>query len=140
MTGDKLTVPHRVGEAPAGAIGTLISGDPMVVAASMPVRDAATVMTERGFAALIVGIGDGFGVLTDVGIRADVVARGLDLRRPSATSSGHRCPRSPPIPGGDHARLVLRTGLTCVPVVDAEGALLGSVTAADLLSALPDPA
>ena len=27
----------------------------MVVAASMSVRDAATVMTERGFAALIVG-------------------------------------------------------------------------------------
>ena len=140
MTGDKLTVPHRVGEAPAGAIGTLISGDPMVVAASMSVRDAATVMTERGFAALIVGVGDGFCVLTDVGIRADVVARGVDPCTPVGDIVGPPVPAvAADTPVATVLALVLEQDLTCVPVVDAEGALLGSVTAADLLSAPAGP-
>lgn len=139
-TGDKLTVPRRVDEAPAGAIGALITGEPLVVPASMTVRDAATVMTEHGFAALMVALGAEFGVLTDVGIRADVVARGVDPQTAVGAVVGPPVPAvAADTPVAAVLALVLEQELTCVPVVDTAGTLLGAVTAADLLSAPAGP-
>ena len=140
MTGSKLTVPHRVGETPTGAIGALISGEPLMVPASMSVRDAATVMTERGFAALVVALGEEFGVLTDVGIRVDVVVTGVDPGPRVGEVVGPRVPAVPAeTPVAAVLALVLENDLTCVPVVDGAGTLLGAVTAADLLSAPAGP-
>ncbi|MFZ2241879.1 MAG: putative nucleotidyltransferase substrate binding domain-containing protein [Gordonia amarae] len=140
MTGDKLTVPYRVGEAPVGAIGTLVSGGPLTVPASMAVREAATVMTERGVAALVVLLGDQFGVLTDVGIRVDVVASGVDPQTPVGEIVGRPVPAvAADTPVAAVLALVLEQELTCVPVVDTDGTLIGAVTTADLLSAPAGP-
>lgn len=122
------------------AIGEICSREVVFVAMNESVADAARLMREHHVGSLVVASGDAkrrvpVGIVTDRDVAVGVVALGLD---PEATTV-----EAAMQPGllsvredegvGRAVALMKQDGVRRLPVVDASGALVGIVTADDLL-------
>jgi CBS domain-containing protein len=132
----------------ATTVSQIMTRDPVVARPSMPVRDAAARMADRGVSGLPVvdGLGRVVGVIADgdllpeqrsaprrerTGQRAPTAAGPLVadmMTMPAATCS-------PELTVAGAAEVMRRTGLRRLVVVGAGGVLLGVVTLADLAAA-----
>ncbi|MGO4956350.1 DUF294 nucleotidyltransferase-like domain-containing protein [Luteococcus sp. Sow4_B9] len=110
------------------------SPDPVSVASSMSIREAAGVMTQHRISALLVSEGDQMeGILTDRDLRSKVVAQSLDVQRPVSEIMT----RSPihVAPGTQAFEALLEMtsrGVHHLPVVE-DGRAVRIVTAGDIV-------
>ena len=133
-----------LGQLRAGAGGSavlrtsvrdLLRTAPVSVLPEVGIAEAARVMTDAGVSSLLVMEGDRLvGIVTDRDLRRRVLAAGLDPARPVREVMS-----ADPVTVGDDA-LALELLLTMtsrsihhLPVLDAEGAVLGLVTTTDLV-------
>ncbi|GAA2050451.1 DUF294 nucleotidyltransferase-like domain-containing protein [Williamsia deligens] len=134
----QLQFPRRVVTAPTrGTVDELIRTTPAVGTPGMTVAEAARVMTDRGRDHLVVPGPDGaLGILTDVDIRARLVAQGLPPSTPVAQIMTQRARTVlSGTPATEGLLLILEHDLTGLPVVDSAGRLLGVVGPGDFVSA-----
>ncbi len=135
----KLQLPRRreLSSPRGGIVDELIRTAPVVGSEDMTVAQAAMLMTDRLRDYVVIPRADGtFGVLTDGDIRARVVAAG----QPADIRVGRvMTPRARTVvtgtPSADALLQILECDLTCLPVVDPAGRLLGAVGPGDFISA-----
>ncbi|WP_296394482.1 DUF294 nucleotidyltransferase-like domain-containing protein [Williamsia sp.] len=135
----KLQLPRRREAASprGGTVDELIRTAPVVGTDDMTVAQAARLMTERNRDYVVIPRADHtFGVLTDADIRSRVVAAG---EQPDIPVAHVMTPRARTIvtgtPAADALMQILEHDLTCLPVVDPAGRLLGAVGPGDFISA-----
>ncbi|MDL9936316.1 putative nucleotidyltransferase substrate binding domain-containing protein [Gordonia sp. ABSL1-1] len=134
-----MTVARRrdIGDPVEGVAGDLIRTRPVIGRPEMSVRQAAELMTERAQDYLLVPwSAGGYAVVTDADIRARVVAAGRDATTPVAQVVAERA-----FTVRDHTPAVealtelLERELTIIPVLAADGEVLGVVSQADFVAA-----
>ena len=135
----QMHTPRKVVSTPVrgGTVDELIRTAPVVGSPEMSVADAARTMTDRGRDHIVIPGGDGtLGILTDADIRSRLVARGLSVDTPVAQVM---TPRARSVVTGTPATegllQILEHDLSCLPVVDPGGRLLGVVGPGDFVAA-----
>jgi CBS domain-containing protein len=111
-----------------------IRGEPLICEPSLSIREAARRMTEVGATALVVGLDESVGIVTDSDLRSRVVARGLTTESPIAdvmtapafTVSGETS-------GSDVLLDMLDRGVRHFPVTSPTGGIIGVVEDHDLV-------
>jgi CBS domain-containing protein len=133
--------PARAGADGAGPgerpVGALLRAPPVVCTPDAPIRDAARRMTEGRQRCAVVRLPDGgLGVLTDGDLRSRVVAGGVSADAPVAavmTAPAHTVGEDRL--GGDVLVEMLDRAVRHLPVLAADGRLLGVIDDVDLLAA-----
>ena len=124
-------------EAPLQPVGSLIRGEPVVLGADVPIREAAERMTAAAATSVVVDLGDRtLGIMTDRDLRIRVLARGLSGAEPVAeamSAPAYTC--GPEELAGDVLLEMLDRGIRHFPVVSADGEVLGVVEEMDLAAA-----
>jgi CBS domain-containing protein len=118
------------------AVATLIGTPPLLCPADEPIRAAAQRMTAEGASAVLVRTGDRLGIVTDRDFRSRVVAAGISpdgpvsavMTQSAYTVSGERL-------AGEVLLDMLERNVHHVPVLSADGQVLGVVDDGDLMSA-----
>ncbi len=118
-------------------VAGLVRGRPAVCLPETPIREAAQLMTDASGHAVVVDVGEGtFGILTDADLRTRVVAAGLAADAPvSAAMSAPAYTSAADRSAGDVLLEMFDRGLRHLPVVSAEGTVLGVVEDVDLVAA-----
>ena len=128
---------QRAPVAPDGRlvqVGSVIARPPLTCEEGTTVREAAALMAREHVSSLLVVRPDGFGILTDRDLRTKVLAAGLDGGATVGSVMTH-----PAIvvrdttTAGEVVLTMLEGAFHHVPVVDADGRLLGVVTDTDLI-------
>jgi CBS domain-containing protein len=116
-------------------VGTIVKRAPVMCEATVPVREAAELMArERISSVLVTSIEGSLGILTDRDLRSRVLAAG---RSPAVPIS--EVASIPAVTVGEGSLLsevlqsMLEHGVHHLPVVDADGHVLGVVTDTDLM-------
>ena len=116
-------------------VGALASPVPLIASPSVPIGEVARQMTEARASSAVVVDGDAFGIVTDTDLRAKVVARSLPPDAPAAgVMSAPAVTAAPDRLAFDALVDMLEAGIHHLPVVEAEGTLLGVVTHTALLN------
>ena len=131
---ERATAPN--GRDPAHQpVGSLIRGDPAVVAPETTIRDAARVMNETGATAVVVRLAGSLGIVTDRDLRSRVVASGVSVDEPvSAVMTAPAYTVAPDRLGGGVLLEMLDRGFRHFPVISARGELIGVVEDLDLVA------
>jgi CBS domain-containing protein len=115
-------------------VGELVRRDPVMAEPTTPIREVAALMTAERVSSVLVPGDGGWAIVTDRDLRTEVVAGGLDRATPVAELAG------PPAQtvaaatiAGDVLVRMFAEGVHHVPVVGADGSVLGVVTEGDLL-------
>ena len=120
-------------------VADLLRGAPVVCAPGTAVGEAARRMTDAGVtAAVVAGRGDALGIVTDRDMRARVLAVGRSADTPVAevmTYPAHTV--SADRMSGEVLLDMLERGIRHLPVLRADGRVLGVLEDADLLAAAP---
>jgi len=136
---DKLTVARRrdAVDAVGGTVAELIHTPPVVGTPDLTVRDAASLMTDRGQDYMVVPLDDGrHGLLTDADIRVRVVAEGRSLDTPLVEVLDTAALVVPhDTPSVEALTELLERNLAVIPVVDAAGVVIGVVAPSDFVAA-----
>jgi CBS domain-containing protein len=123
--------------APERPVGALLRAPPVVCPPGTPIREAARRMTDGGQRCAVVRLpGGGLGVLTDGDLRSRVVAGGVPVDAPVAaamTAPAHTVGEDRL--GGDVLVEMLDRAVRHLPVLAADGRLLGVIDDVDLLAA-----
>jgi CBS domain-containing protein len=124
------------GWAPERPVGALLRAPPVVCAPDAPIREAARRMTEAGQRCAVIRLPDGLGILTDGDLRSRVVAAGVSADAPVAaamTAPAHTVGEDRL--GAEALVEMLDRAVRHLPVLAADGRLLGVVDDVDLLAA-----
>lgn len=125
---------HGLPEVRTIHIANLVTGPPVSCPPERSVREAATLMSEHHVSALLVPVGDEFGIVTDTDFRKKVVAGEIApeapvtaiMSRPLMTVRSDRYAM-------DAALDMLYAGVQHLGVTDARGSVVGLVSAGDLM-------
>jgi CBS domain-containing protein len=130
LTTDLLT------DAAAPALADL-ARQAVVVTEAAPLREVVQLMSAQDASSAVVTCDDGsFGILTDHDLRNRVLAAGRDLDDPvSAVMTRGALTVRADSAADDASQLMLAHGVRHLPVLDADGTLLGVVEEVDLLAA-----
>jgi CBS domain-containing protein len=126
----------RLSDAPPPVLAD-IARHAVVVTEGVPLREVVRLMSEQDASSVVVTCADGsFGIVTDHDLRNRVLAAGRDLDDAVSavmTRGAHTVPSD--TAAEDASRLMLAQGVRHLPVLAADGALLGVVEEVDLLAA-----
>ena len=125
-------VVHALPELGTTPVGELIARPPLFCAGSVPIRDAARLMTDRHASAILVRDGVELFILTDAMLRAKVVAAGLDAESPVTSILEPALEIPPDRMAVDAVVEMLDAGADHLVVVDPARRVLGILSAADL--------
>ncbi|MGK2882247.1 MAG: putative nucleotidyltransferase substrate binding domain-containing protein [Mycobacterium sp.] len=118
------------------AVADLLRGEPVLTDADTSVRDAVVHMTAHQVSYVLIPLPDGtFGIFTDRDLRTRVVAAGVDLNAP--ISSVMSAPARTVTADRAAATVLidmLEAGLRHLPVLSAQGRVLGVVEETDLVA------
>ena len=120
------------------ALGTvrvpeLISRAPLFCEPSTAIREAATMMTEHGASAILVPTGDSVRIVTDTDLRVRVVGGDVPRESPVAMVAGEAVRVDSDRLAVDAVVDMLESGVDHLVVEDRRGAVLGIVSATDLM-------
>jgi CBS domain-containing protein len=126
---------HGLPEVRTVHISKLMTGPPVFCPAERSVREAASLMSAHHVSALLVAAGGAFGIVTDTDFRQKVVAGGVApeapvtaiMSRPLQTVRSDRY-------AVDAALDMLYAGVQHLAVTDSRGAIIGLVSAGDLMA------
>ncbi|MFZ0091977.1 MAG: putative nucleotidyltransferase substrate binding domain-containing protein [Solirubrobacteraceae bacterium] len=117
-------------------VGGMVRGQPAVCAPETAIRDAAGLMGDASGNAVVVDLGSaGFGIVTDRDLRMRVIAAGLSPDAPISTAMSapaYTCAADRP--AGEVLLEMFERGLRHLPVVAADGTILGVVEDVDLVA------
>jgi len=118
-------------------IGSLVRKRAVVCDPSVPLREAATRMSDEGVSSILVDLGDGeVGIVTDRDVRSRVVAAGRSVETPVAeVMSAPAYTARADEKASELLLTMLDRGIRHVPVVSSHRKLVGVVTDIDLLGA-----
>ena len=117
-------------------VAALIRTPPLLCSADEPIREAAKRMTAEGASAVLVRAGETLGIVTDRDLRSRVVAAGASPDAPLATiMTAPAYTVRGDVLGGDVLLDMLERGIHHVPVLSADGEVLGVVDDDDLIAA-----
>ena len=117
-------------------VAALIRRPPLLCPGGEPVREAARRMTAEGASAVLVPHGDALGIVTDRDLRSRVVAAGLDPDTPVSEIMTERAYTvTADRVGGDVLLDMLERNVHHIPVLSADGEILGVVDDTDLVAA-----
>ena len=128
--------------APAAALADqpvrgLLSGQPVLCAPDTPIRTAAELMSAQHVTSVVVALREGgLGIMTDHDLRTRVVACGLSPDAPvseAMSAPAYTC--SPERTAGEVLIEMAERGIRHLPVVAADGSVLGVIEDTDLLIA-----
>jgi CBS domain-containing protein len=118
-------------------VGTLVRGDPVVLAPETTIREAARLMSAGPGTAAVIDLGaDGYGILTDQDLRIKVLAGGMTGDEPvsaAMSAPAYTCPADRP--AGAVLLEMLDRGLRHFPVISPAGRVVGVVEEIDLVAA-----
>jgi CBS domain-containing protein len=125
---------HGLPEVRTIRIGNLIAGPPVLCRPERTIREAANLMSAENVSGLFVSSADGLGIVTDTDFRQKVVAGAVSpeasiatiMSRPVLTVRADRFAM-------DAALDMLHAGVQHLAVTDARGAVMGLVSASDLM-------
>jgi CBS domain-containing protein len=119
---------------PEKLVRNVMSPSPVTVGSDATVRDAARLLADGDVGALPVTSGGKLiGIVTDRDLVVRVLAGDLDLSAPiGEIASGDLCSVAPDASLDEAARLLGQAQVRRLPVVDAEGDLVGIITQADV--------
>ena len=125
---------HGLPEVRTIRIGNLIAAPPVLCRPERTIRDAASLMSAEGVSGLFVPTNGGLGLVTDADFRQKVVAAGVSpeapittiMTRPVLTVRADRF-------AVDAALDMIYAGVQHLAVTDARGAVVGLVSASDLM-------
>jgi CBS domain-containing protein len=125
---------HGLPEVRTVRIGNLVTGPPVFCLPEISVREAANLMSAHHVSALLVPVAGEFGIVTDTDFRQKVLAGGVTLEAPVAAIMSRplltvRSDRY----AVDAALDMLNAGVQHLAVTDARGAVVGLVSAGDLM-------
>jgi CBS domain-containing protein len=115
-------------------VGSLIRRPPVQADPSLPVREAARLMTDQRVSSLLIPGADGAAIVTDRDLRSRVLAAGLtaDVTLVEiATSPVITAPAATMV--AEVLAMMLERGVHHVPVTDPDGRIVGMVTDTDLM-------
>ena len=118
-------------------VRALIREQPLICDPGTSLRDAARRMSDSGASSVLVELeGNSFGIVTDQDLRARVVAEGLSTDAPvSEVMTAPAFTVGPDLNGADVLLAMLDRGIRHLPVLSAQGDVLGVVSDFDLLAA-----
>lgn len=125
---------HGLPEVRTIRIGNLITGPPVLCRPERTIREAASLMSAERVSGLFVSAAGELGIVTDTDFRQKVVAGGMSPEAPIATIMSRpvltvRADRF----AVDAALDMLYAGVQHLAVTDARGAVMGLVSAGDLM-------
>jgi CBS domain-containing protein len=127
-------VAHAQGDVRTAHLGSLVHRPVAVVTPGTSAGDAARIMAEADISCVLVGLEDGYGVVTDSDLRRKLVARGLSYDTPVAElMAAPALMFSADRLAVDAMIDMLDAGIHHLPVIDAGGTPLGVITATDLM-------
>ena len=116
-------------------VTSVVRGTPLLCDPDTPIREAAETMSAAGRSAILVSTRPGLGIVTDVDLREKVVVGRVSPDAPVHTIM------SAPVHTIDAAALAAEAGITMLtygvshlPVLDGDGAVVGLLSAGDLMS------
>ena len=116
-------------------VTSLVRSAPVFIEADSSVRDAARLMAAEKRSALLVRTADGLGIVTDLDLRDKVVAKGLSpdvpvevvMTTPVKTAGADML-------AAEAVVEMMAAGVNHLPVVDADGSVLGVLSASSLMT------
>src|SRR6185437_5395220 len=116
-------------------VSRLLRGDPVIAAPAATVQEAARRMVEASSSAVLVALGDGFGIVTDRDLRERVVDAGVPAETPvSQVMTAPATTIADDVTGADALLDMLDRGVRHLPVVDASGRVIGVISDTDLMA------
>jgi CBS domain-containing protein len=116
-------------------VTAVLRGAPPICAPETSISEAAALMTAGGDSAVLVRTRDGLGIVTDADLREKVVVGGVSRDAPvSAIMSAPVHTVRADTFAAEASIAMLTFGVGHLPVVDGGGAVVGMVSAADLMS------
>jgi CBS domain-containing protein len=116
-------------------VTSLVRSAPLVCESDTSIREAARMLSEAGRSALLVRLRDGLGIVTDVDFRDKVVLSGVSRDAPVTkimTSPVHTIGADVLAPEASIA--MMASGVNHLPVLDAEGDVVGILSASNLMT------
>ncbi len=116
-------------------VTAVVRGAPPLCAPETTIREAAALMTTGGDSAVLVRTRDGLGIVTDADLREKVVVGGVSRDAPvSAIMSAPVHTIRADTFAAEASIAMLTFGVSHLPVLDDGGAVVGMVSAGDLMS------
>jgi len=116
-------------------VGSLIRAEPVIVAPTTTITEAARLMTAAQASAVCVTLPGSVGIMTDRDLRSRVVAAGVSGEQPvSAVMTAPAYTVAPDRLGGGVLLEMLDRGIRHFPVISAQGELIGVVEDLDLIA------
>jgi len=116
-------------------VTSLVRSAPLFCEPDTPIREAARLLADAGRSALLVRLRDGLGIVTDVDFRDKVVLSGVSREAPVSsimTTPVHTIAAEVLAPEASIA--MMASGVNHLPVLDAEGAVIGILSASNLMT------
>ena len=116
-------------------VTSLVRSAPLFCDSDTPIREAARMLSEAKRSAMLVRLRDGLGIVTDVDFRDKVVLLGISRDEPVTkimTSPVHTIGAEVLAPEASIA--MMASGVNHLPVLDAEGDVVGILSASNLMT------
>ncbi len=116
-------------------VTSVVRSAPLFCEPDTSIREAAKIMADAGRSALVVRLRDGLGIVTDVDFRDKVVLSDISREAPVSTimtTPVHTIGADVLAPEASIA--MMATGVNHLPVLDAEGAVVGILSASNLMT------
>jgi CBS domain-containing protein len=116
-------------------VTALVRSKPIFCEPDTPIREAAKLLKAEGRSAILVRLRDGLGIVTDVDFRDKVVVGGISAEAPVSaimTTPVHTINAQMLAPEASIA--MMSAGVNHVPVLDAGGAVIGILSASNLMT------
>ncbi len=116
-------------------VTSLVRSSPLFCEPDTPIREAARMLAEAGRSALLVRLREGLGIVTDVDFRDKVVLSGVSREAPVSTimtTPVHTIGAQVLAPEASIA--MMASGVNHLPVLDAEGQVVGILSASNLMT------
>ena len=116
-------------------VTSLVRSLPLFCEPDTPIREAARMLAEAGRSALLVRLREGLGIVTDVDFRDKVVLSGVSREAPVSTimtTPVHTIGAQVLAPEASIA--MMASGVNHLPVLDAEGQVVGILSASNLMT------
>ncbi|HVI17100.1 MAG TPA: CBS domain-containing protein, partial [Gaiellales bacterium] len=116
-------------------VSRLLHGGPVIAAPAATVQEVARRMVEASSSAVLVDLGDRFGIVTDRDLRERVVAAGVPADTPvSQVMTAPATTIADEVTGADALLEMLDRGVRHLPVVNASGRVIGVISDTDLMA------
>ena len=116
-------------------VTSLVRSKPIFCEPDTPIREVAKLLIAEGRSAILVRLRDGLGIVTDVDFRDKVVVGGISAEAPVSaimTTPVHTIGAEVLAPEASIA--MMSSGVNHVPVLDAEGTVIGILSASNLMT------